>query len=175
MRKGITAFMILVASALAIAAQTSSEWIKYASTEGRYSVSVPQEPKISNQETTASTGEKVPQYMASSADGNGVLMVGYFDLGEMTFSFDKARDGMLTTMSATLMGEETISLGSSPGRSLKLLAKTPDAQEFIDRARFFEVGKRVYVLQCIFPKAEEGPAIVEKCAKFFDSFKVEAH
>ena len=170
MRKGIPAFMMLVTSAIAIAAQGSGEWVKYTSPEGRYSVSVPHEPKISNQETTATTGEKVPQYLASSQDGNGVLMVGYFDIGEMTFSFDKARDGMLAAMSATLMGEETISLGSSPGRSLKLLAKAPDGQEFIDRAKYFELGKRVYVLQCIFPKAEEGPATVDKCAKFFDSF-----
>jgi hypothetical protein len=175
MRKPIATFIVFLGCVLGVSAQGNNEWIKYTSTEGRYSVSVPQEPKVSNHETVASTGEKVPQYLASSPDGNGILMVGYFDIGEMTFSFDKARDGMLTAMSATLMGEETISLGSSPGRSLKLLAKASDVQEFIDRVRFFEVGKRVYVLQCIFPKLEESPAIVEKCAKFFDSFKLEAH
>ena len=30
------------------------------------------EPKINSQDTTASTGEKMPQYMASVAEGNGV-------------------------------------------------------------------------------------------------------
>jgi len=174
MKKTIAAFIVLLGSVAGIAAQGNSEWIKYTSTEGRYSVSVPQEPKVSNQETTATTGEKVPQYLASSQDGNGFLMVGYFDIGDLTFSFDKARDGMLTAMSATLMDEETVSLGTLAGRSLKLLVKTSDGPGFIDRVRYFEIGKRVYMLQCIFPKAEESSAVVEKCAKFFDSFKAEA-
>ena len=173
MRRVTIAVVLLLGSAPATMAQ-GGEWTKYTSTEGRFGVSMPQEPKISNQETTAATGEKLPQYLAVSQDGKGVVMVAYFDIGEMTFSFDKARDGMLAAMSATLMGEETISLGSSPGRALKLLAKVSDGQEFIDRARYFQVGKRVYVLQCIFPKGEESSAIVEKCAKFIDSFKVDA-
>jgi len=175
MRKAITAFMMLVAFALTITAQSSGEWIRYTSAEGRYNVAVPQEPKVSTQETTSSTGEKIPQQLAASPDGNGVFMIGYFDYTTtMTFSFDKARDGMLSSMRATLLGEETISLGSSPGRGLRLLAKASDDTEFLVRARYYDVGRRVYVLQCIFPKLEDSPAITEKCLRFLDSFKSEA-
>lgn len=175
MRKATATLILLLGCAVATMAQSDGEWIKYNSPEGHYNVSVPHEPKISTQETTASTGEKVPQYMAASPDGNGVFMIGYFDYtAAMTFSFDKARDGMLASMNATLLGEDTISLGSWPGRSLKLLAKASDGQEFISRARIFDVGRRAYVLQCIFPKAEDSPAVLEKCAKFVDSFKVNA-
>lgn len=175
MRKAIAASMVLLASVLTIAAQSSGEWIKYTSPEGRYNVSVPQGPKLSSQETTASTGEKVPQYLASSEEGNGVFMIGYFDYtAEMTFSFDKARDAMLAAMHGTLLGEDTVSLGSSPGRQLRLVAKASE-QELMVRTRIYDVSKRVYVLQCIFPKAEDGVVVVEKCGKFIDSFKVEAH
>jgi hypothetical protein len=175
MRKALTAFMMLFALALTIEAQSSGEWIRYISAEGRYNVAVPQEPKLSTQETTASTGEKIPQQLAASPDGNGVFMIGYFDYATpMTFSLDKARDGMLSTMRATLLGEETISLGTSSGRALKLLAKAPDDSEFLVRARYYDVGRRVYVLQCIFPKSEDSPAITEKCLRFLDSFKSES-
>lgn len=174
MRKAIAAFIVLLGTAFAIAAQ-SGEWIKYTSAEGRYDASVPQEPKFSMQEMTASTGEKVPQYLASSLDGNGVFMIGYFDYtAGMTFSLDKARDGMVDAMHGTLLGEDSISLRSTPGRQLKILAKSSEQQEFIVRARVYDVGRRVYVLQCIFPKSEDSPAVAEKSGRFFDSFKVEA-
>ena len=175
MRKAITAFILLIASALTIAAQSSGEWIRYTSAEGRYNVAVPHEPKLSTQETIASTGEKIPQQLAASPDGNGAFMIEYFDYATpMTFSFDKARDGMLSSMRATLLGDESISLGSSSGRALKLLAKAPDDSEFLVRSRYYDVGRRVYILQCIFPKSEDSPAITEKCLRFLDSFKAES-
>lgn len=174
MRRATASVLVVIAGALTIAAQDHSEWIKYVSPEGRYSVLVPTQPKLSTQETTASTGEKIPQYLASSPDGNGAFMIGYFDhAAEMTFSFDKARDGMVTAMNATLLSEESTSLGGSPGRALKLLAKASDQQGFIVRARLYDVARRVYVLQCIFPKAEDGAIVLEKCGKFIDSFKAE--
>jgi hypothetical protein len=175
MRRAIATLLVLIVSALTIAGQDQGERIKYVSPEGRYSVLVPTQPKLSTQDTTSADGAKVPQYLASSPDGNGVFMIGFFDYKPpVTFSFDKARDAMLKAMEATLLGEETVSLGSSPGRQLRLLAKTTDAQEFMVRARMYDVTGRVYVLQCIFPKAEDGPASTDKCAKFFDSFKVQS-
>ena len=174
MRKITLALIVLLVSVFSIAAQSSSEWIKYTSPEGRYSVSVPQEPKLSSQDTTSGDGEKIPQYLATSPDGNGVFMIGYFDYKPpVTFSFDKARDSMLSAMQASLLGEDTVSLGSAPGRQLRLLAKTAEGQEFMVRARLYDVAGRVFVLQCIFPKAEDGVVVVEKCGKFIDSFKAE--
>ncbi len=175
MKRVAVAVLVFINAGVGFGFQGSSEWVKYNSPEGRYSVLVPTQPKLTTQETTASTGEKVPQYLASSPDGNGVFMVGHFDYTtEITFSLDKARDGMVTAMNATLLGEDSISLGGSPGRQLKLLAKAADQQEFIVRARFYDVGRRVYVLQCIFPKAEDSLGVVDKAEKFFQSFKVEA-
>jgi hypothetical protein len=175
MRQVAAACFVVLGSFFVIAAQTKAEWITYTSAVGRYNVSVPQEPKITAQETTASTGEKLPQLLASFPDGNGVFIVGYFDYASsMTFSFDKARDGMVTAMRGTLIGEEAVSLGASSGRQLKILAKDPNDNEFMDRARVYDVAGRVYVLQCIFPKAEDGFVVVEKCGKFIDSFKLEA-
>ncbi len=173
MKKTSAAIFLLFVCAFLSIAQEQSEWIKYSSTEGRYSVSVPVTPKVSTQETTAATGEKLPQYLASAVEGNGVYMIGYFDIGNMTFSHDKARDGMVSSMNATLISDDEISFNGAPGRSLKLLAKSSDGTEFLDRAKFFAIEKRIFILQCIFPNAEDSPGLVAKCARFFDSFKPE--
>ena len=174
MRKITPALLVLLGSVFVIGAQNHGEWIRYVSPEGRYEVSLPEEPKLSTQETTASTGEKLPQYLASSSDVNGGFIVGYFDYrSDMTFSLDKARDKMLEGTQGTSLGEETISLEGSPGKQLKFLAKA-NGTEFIDRARFYDISRRVFVLQCIYPKEDDGSETVARCAKFFDSFKVQA-
>jgi hypothetical protein len=76
-----------------------------------------------------------------------------------------------------------ISLGGFPGRELKVLAKPAPKQpaegakpahgvEYTVRARFYEVDKRVYVLQLISPKALDSEALTAKATKYFDSFQV---
>jgi hypothetical protein len=44
--------------------------------------------------------------------------------------------------------------------------------DFIDRARFYDVNRRIYVLQCLVPKSADGDAAAQTCGKFFDSFRV---
>jgi hypothetical protein len=175
MRRTFAVLLVLFVSVVAAAAQVSGEWIKYTSAEGRFSVSMPGQPKLSTQESTAANGEKLRQFIAASGDGNGGFMAAYFDYrSDMTFSLDKARDGMVSNLHATVLGEDQISLGGSPGKQLKILAKVDTGDEFLDRARMYDVNRRVYILQCIFPKAEDNPAIIDKCEKFFDSFKVQS-
>ena len=171
-RNAAVAILLVFPFALAIAAQEHGEWIKYNSPAGRYDVSLPKQPQLSTQDTTASSGEKLPQYMALSGTGKHWFMVGYFDyLANMTFSLDKARDGMIEGLHATLLKEDQISLGGLPGKQIKVVAKS-EGEDFIDWARFYDIDRRVYVLQCIFPKAEDGAPVMQDCDRFFDSFKV---
>ena len=146
---------------------------RYTSPEGRYSVLLPKAPNLSTQQINAPDGSPIPQYMAMVADGNGMLMVAYFDYqSDVVFSLDKGRDGMISAIKGTLLDEHSMSLGGAPGRQIKVAAKTEQGFEFIDRARFYDVKPRVYVLQCIFPKSLDSAAIAERCDQFFDSFRV---
>ncbi|HUQ33036.1 MAG TPA: hypothetical protein VM095_13025 [Pyrinomonadaceae bacterium] len=170
-RKLLAIVLVLVPAALAVAAQSSPEWVKYTSDEGRYSALIPQQPKLSTQEATAPGGGKFTQYMAQTNDTDSLYMVGYFDYTEgMIFSLDKARDGMLDATKGTLIKEEPISLGGNAGRELKVATKNGDLDLLI-RIRFYEIGRRIYVLQHIFQKASDTPQITAKTARFFDSFK----
>jgi hypothetical protein len=176
MRRTFAILLILLVSAVVAAAQVSGEWIKHTSREGRYSVLLPNEPKLSTESVTAKTGESLPQYVALSSGSEGVFYVSYSDyLSDMTFSFDDARDGMLAAAQGTLISENSISLGGAPGRELKVLFKVSGAGEYINSVRFYDVGRRIYLLQYFFPKTEDGSvAVTAKAKKFLDSFKVEA-
>jgi hypothetical protein len=173
MRKYFAAILLLLMSAsLAMSVQKPAEWVRYNSPEGRYSVLVPAQPELGTQESATADGQKFTQYKAAVSDGNGIYLIGYFDhVPGTTFSLDKARDGMVGALKGTLLSESAISLGGSPGRELKVTA-TSDGTEFLLRARFYDVDKRVYVLQFIIPKSEDDSASAEKAARFFDSFQV---
>lgn len=173
-KKTLAACLLLTLATLANGFQNSGEWIKYDSAGGRYSVLLPQQPKLESQESTAATGAKLTQYMAKAADSNGLYMVGYFDmLPDTVYSLDKGRDGMLTAVKGTLLSEEAISLGGNAGRELKILVKTPE-YELMMRARLYEIGGRVYILQHAFLKSDDSLIVAEKTKRFFDSFKVTA-
>lgn len=174
MKRTFAVLLVLLVSAVVAAAQAGGEGITYTSTEGRYSVSLPQTPTLSTKISTASSGENLLQYRAISMDGNGGFLVAYFDYErDMTFSLNRARDSIVASLHATVLEENQISLGGSAGKQLKFLAKA-DTGEFVDRARIYDVRRRIYVLQCILPKAADSPEGIDRCEKFFDSFKVQS-
>ena len=173
MKKAAFAVFVVMCFTLMATAQTQADWVKYASADGRYAVSMPVKPDLKEQEGTTKTGEKSRQYLAQAIAGTNVYMVGYFDIAEtMTFSLDNARDGAVNAVSGKLLKESSISLGGSPGRQLTVAA-TYNGIDFFDHVRIYQVSRRVYFLQHIFPKEEEGSANNEKTDKFFDSFKVD--
>jgi hypothetical protein len=151
----------------------SDSLLRYTSPEGRYSVLLPAQPNLSSQQVNAPDGTPMTQYLATATGNMGMVMIGYFDYAaDVVFSLDKARDGMVTSIKGTLLDEHSMSLGGAPGRQIKVSASTEQGMEFIDRARFYDVKPRVYVLQCITPKSADSAAIAEKCEQFFDSFRV---
>jgi hypothetical protein len=150
-----------------------SKWFTYTSAEGLYSVSLMEQPKLSSQNITAASGSEMVQYMAGASADPAYLMVGYFDYPPTnTFSLTAARDGMVESLHGTLIGDDAISLGGAPGRAVKISARTEAGLDFIDRARFYDINRRIYVLQCLVPVSGEGQAAIQICDQFFDSFKV---
>lgn len=173
MKKIAGVLLLLISTGPGFAFQNSSEWIRYNSPEGRYSVLLPSQPKVGTQESATADGTKFTQYKAMVIEGDSVLLVGYFDhVPGTAFSLDQGRDGMVEAVKGVLLSESAISLGGKPGRDLKVVAKSKEGIEFLLRARFYDIDKRVYVLQLIFPKSEDDNAVAAKCAKFFDSFQV---
>jgi hypothetical protein len=171
-RAAAPSLLLLMCAVVAFGVQTST-WINYNSVEGRYSVALPSQPELGTQESTTADGVKFTQYKATVAKDKAVFMVGYFDeLPGTTFSLDKARDGMVSGVKGTLLSENVISVAGNAGRELKVVTKTEEGTELVMRTRFFDIDKRIYVLQFIVLKTEDDETAVANAAKYFDSFKV---
>ena len=174
MRRGAVAFLLLaLSSAASVVAQTHTEWIRYDSKEGRYAVMLPAQPTVGSQEAETADGIKFTQYKAGVVNADVAYMIGYFDYaGEMTFTFDKARDGMVAGVNGSLVRERSIKLDSYLGRELRINARDETGIEYDMRARIFDIGRRIYVLQFIAPKSIDVGVADIKAAKYFDSFQV---
>lgn len=173
MKRVMAALGVLMFSACAIAAQQNGAWVKYESTEGRYTISMPKKPSESGQDTTAKTGETLKQYLAMAMDGEAVFLAGYMDMTPgMTFNFDEGKTAMARGMNATAGDSRLISLGGAPGREYELTGLMSNDVAFIDYVRTYQVGQRIYVLQHLIPASEKGAATSAKTSKFFDSFSV---
>lgn len=171
-KKALTILPLLMLAVAANGFQSSVEWVKYTSVEGRYNVMLPQQPKLSTQQASASSGEKMTQHLAQASDSDGLFSLAYFEYGTgMTFSLDNARDGMVGSVKGMLLSDEGISLGGYSGRELKVASKLQNIDILI-RARIYDIGGRVYIVQHLFKKADDSARMVKKTARFFDSFKV---
>ncbi len=174
MQKIIIALLMVIGGAIAFAAEDSAQWINYTSPAGHYSVLVPSQPKLMTQESTTPSGAKVPQYIASVEISSVDYMVAYFDYtAANTFSFDKARDGMLANVKGTLQSEKPIKLGRYPGRDVMISANN-NGVEFLSHVKFYDVNKRIYIIQFIVSKSSQTIETGANATKFFDSFKVNA-
>ena len=165
-------FLFLIIAACVTALQAAGDWSKYTSPEGRYTILFPGEPRLMTQESPNADGDKVLQHLAASTSPDVTCLVGYFDIKPgLTFSFDKGRDGMIAAVKGTLLEERNISLGSSPGRELRIAAQPAAGQNLLIVARYYQVGDRVYVVQFIALKSS-GNTVAEASGRYFDSFQV---
>ena len=173
--------VLLLTTSLAAGIQQTDKWVTYTSPEGRYSVSLPQQPTLKTQESTSADGEKFPQYLAIASDEQITFVIGYFDVApDSTFSGDLARDAMVKQVAGKLVSENPITLGTYPARELNVAFRInlpaaegePSSQtDYVDRLRMYETGKRVYILQALFPKALDSEAVA-RVTKYFASFQV---
>src|SRR5262249_41257087 len=149
-------------------------WVKYASSDGHYSVLLPSLPKLSTQESKTADGVPFLQYMASSMTDKVVCLIGYFDYAQgTTFSFDRARDGFVGAVNGRLLAETAVSLEGYPGRAFIVQGVANDGTPYKMRVRIYEVKNRVYVVQFIMSTTQENdPAVNVEARRYFDSFSV---
>ena len=172
MKKIAIGLVLLLASIeVSLAQQTAREWVRFTSAEGRYSVLLPAQPEVGTQESATADGVKFTQHKAMLVNGNAVYLIGYFDhVPGTTFSYNRARDGMIAAVKGTLINEQPASGAGTTGTELRIATKTESGLELLLIARIYDVNTRVYVLQYIIPKAEDGSAATANTTKFFDSF-----
>ena len=153
---------------------TQTDWIKFNSPEGRFSVLLPHEPKFESVAATETSG--ITNYRYSDIESGYGFICEYFDVpsaGDDVQSFlDTTRDGILKGAGATKVSEEKISLNSYPGRELQMSFTLKEGTEIIARTRIYLVDKRLYSITLMHVKSMDAALVADYAKKFFASFEV---
>src|SRR6266550_1223013 len=155
-------------------AQTETQWIKFTSPEGRFSVLLQHEPKFET--VNATETNEITNYRYSDLESGYGFICEYFDVkstGDSLESFlDLTRDGIIRGAGATKVGEEKISLNSYPGRELQLAFTVNNGTEITARNRIYVVNNRIYSLTFLHLKTMDALLASDIGRKFFASFEV---
>lgn len=170
MRK--TAVVLLAVLLSSTIACRSDHWSTYTSSEGHYSVLLPRQPELRTQQETAGDGSRVDQYLAFATDSSdAAYMVGYFELGHRSYSFDHGRDGAMRRVKGKMIAERDVTLGEHPGREVKFFGEGSNGSQFFFVVRFYQVDNRIFIVQYIAPRSA-GSEVPDKAVKYFNSFNV---
>src|SRR5882724_12397407 len=155
-------------------AQTETQWIKFTSPEGRFSVLLQHEPKFET--VNATETNEITNYRYSDIESGYGFICEYFDVkstGDNLESFlDITRNDIIRGAGATKVGEEKISLNSYPGRELQLAFTINNGTEITAQNRIYVVDKRLYSLTFLHLKTMDALRASDIGKKFFASFEV---
>jgi hypothetical protein len=156
------------------AVQTETEWTKFTSPAGRFSVLLPHEPKFET--VAASDTSGITNYRYSDLERGYGFICEYFDVdstgADLQSFLDLTRDGVIRGAGATKIGEEKISLNSYPGRELQMAFTVNEGTEITARTRIYVVDKRLYSLSFLYVKSMDAALVADIGKRFFSSFEL---
>lgn len=160
------------------AATPPRDWVAFASPEGKFSVSLPAEPRAVKYPVRTADGPK--EVVVHQVTGEDVVyMVSHTeaepeDAETPAKTLDKVRDLAVSISKGKLLSDKRIALGRWQGREFR--AEVPLAGESrggLLKGRIYLVGKRVYQLMAVEPKSRVA-AHSKQIDAFFSSFKSDA-
>lgn len=166
MKKLFAFVLTLLLTAPAFGLQDTSEWTKFTSDAGRFSVLMPGKPE-ENKETKPSPNGPytVNLYIAKSTAG--IYMAGWVDY-DPKFNFgvqaelEANRDNFIKGVSGKLLDTKPIKFGANPG-----IEFTAETDLVFVRSRVYIIGKRPYQLLAIVRKDDRSSPSIDK---FLSSF-----
>ena len=168
------ALLVLITVTLVYGIQAETEWVKFTSPEGHFSVLLPHEPKF--EPITDPQVKEVTNYRYTDLETGYGFICEYYDAGttgaDLEAFLDTTRDAFIRGAGATKVAEEKIHLGEYPGREIELAFIVNNATNITARTRIFIVGKRLYSLTYLHLKDADAKLASETGAKFFSSFKL---
>ena len=145
-------------------------WRQFASAEGKFSASMPSDPRISTRVTNTKGGSLLTHMVSSTDDNLNEFMVSWTEYESPTFeqkgteaTFNKMRDALVAVNQGKVLSEAVINAGGHPARAIKFSA----ADGRIITVRFYFIGNRVYQVM-----AQTKPENTESGERFFESFKL---
>ena len=177
MKKRLVFLALILAIILSVGACTSNAKQEFTSETGKFSVTVPTEPKEETESVDTRLG-KIDIHMFTTEDGNTAYMIGYSDYPEDIIKqndpqklLDGGRDGAVSNVNGKLDSELKIDLDGNPGRALVISAKAGNDQDATIKARIYLVGNRLYQVMMVAPKGEVSSSEMDEFLKSFKLLK----
>lgn len=144
--------------------------------EGGFSISMPGEPILEQVNHKSFVGN-VKEYSYTFENETEKYTSSYTKLPEVAFDFltndallNKARKGFLKSNGAQQIGFKRISIAGNGGTELAfLLSPENNASATNGKARFYIVGKTMYVLVMISIRGADGDALIDR---YLNSFRL---
>jgi len=125
----------------------SPEWQQFSSPEGKFSASMPADPRISIQVTNTREGDLLTHMVSSTDESLNEFMVSWTEYKDSGFekrgteaTFNKMRDALVAINHGKVLSESVIEAGGHPARSVRFATD----QGRIITVRFYFVGNRIY-------------------------------
>ena len=168
-----TLLLLLFSVATAYGIQGETDWVKFTSPKGLFSLQSPHEPKL--EEPADSKPEEPPHSRFNDfGDGYG-FVIEYFEgltVGDPEKYLDATRDAVVNTVKGTLTGQDKITLDGYPGREVSLSITGANGTVVLVRTRIYVVGTSMFSLSYIWRK-DGDPAVRAKMGeRYFSSVKI---
>jgi hypothetical protein len=165
--------LILISATLAYGFQSDTEWVKFTSPEGRFSLLLPQAPKL--EVVTDPTNEKLTHNRFSEFEDGYAFVIEYFDnvpIPDPEKYLDGAREGILGAIHGSLIRETKISLDGYPGRELELSLTASNGTIVSGRTRIYVVGSSLCSMSYVWRNDIDATQASKIGEKYFSSIKI---
>jgi hypothetical protein len=171
-RKALATLLLLVSVATAYGIQADSEWFRFTSPKGLFSLLLPHEPKLDANDSTTET--LTHQRFNDFEEGYG-FVIEYFgtaSVGDPEKYLEGTSEGIRKVVQGTLVEEKKISLDGYPGHDLTLSFTTADGTVLFSRTRIYIVDSSLFSISYVWRK-DIDPAVASKIGeKYFSSLKI---
>ena len=172
-RKLFATLLLLFSVATAYGIQFDTEWVKFTSPKGLFSLLAPHELKLEVDKEPA--GDNVTHNRFNLFEGSYGFVIEYFEnapISDPEKYLDGTREGIVNAVKGTVMGDDKISLDGHPGRELTMSITTDSGAVVFSQTRFFVVGTSVFSVSYVWRKDMDSALAAKIGEKFFSSVKI---
>ena len=171
--KILATFILLITATFAYGIQADTEWVKFTSPKGVFTLLAPHELKL---DTDGQSTNETPTHNRFNGFEQGYgFVIEYFENVPATDAdkyLDGTRDGIVQALNGTVVSESKLSLDGHPGRELTMSLSAQNGTAVMSRTRFYLVGKSMFSLSYVWRKDIDESLAAKIGEKFFSSVKI---
>lgn len=168
-----TLLLLLISVATAYGIQEQTEWVKFTSPKGLFSLLAPHELKLSA--PTDPSAEKLTHSRFNAFENGYGFVIDYFEdlpIVDAGKYLDVTRDQVVHELKGTLTAQDNISLDGYPGREIALSITTANGSIVLVRTRIYAVGTSMFSISYVWRKDMDSAVAAKTGEKFFSSVKI---